>query len=42
MSRERDSIAVGMERLGAVLQELGNPLEVVQQRELSRRIVPLT
>ena len=38
--RERESIAVRVERLGAVPQELCDSLEVVEQRELSRRIVP--
>jgi hypothetical protein len=29
-----------VKRLGAVLQEVGDPLEVIQQPKLSRRIIP--
>jgi hypothetical protein len=41
ITRERESIAVGVERLGTVPQELCDSLQVVEERQLSRRIIPL-
>jgi hypothetical protein len=38
--RECEAVAVGVKRLAAVPQDGCHPLEVIQQRELPRRVVP--
>jgi hypothetical protein len=39
-SRERQPVAVGVERLAAIAQQRRHPLEVVEQPELPGRVIP--
>src|SRR6478609_5328502 len=41
VARERNSVAVGVKRLTTVAQQHRDTLQVIQQRELSGRVVPV-